>query len=65
MEEDDDLERLAQEQEERRMRTIDFEFNRCLKNSVTMFQAIVRQPATTNPINTPARPLIETPLMTT
>jgi hypothetical protein len=65
MEEDDDLERLAQEQEERRMRTIDFEFNRCLKNSVTMFQAVVRQPAMTNPINSPARPLIETPLMTT
>jgi hypothetical protein len=35
--EDDDLERLTQEQEERRTTTFDFEFHRGLKNSVTMF----------------------------
>jgi hypothetical protein len=65
MEEDDDLERPAQEQEERCTMTIDFEFYRGLKNSVTTFQAVIRQPATTNSIDTPARPSIGTPLMTT
>jgi hypothetical protein len=35
--EDDDLEHLAQEQEERRMMTINFEFPQGLKNSATMF----------------------------
>jgi hypothetical protein len=35
--EDDDLEHLAQEQEERHMMTIDFEFPQGLKNSATMF----------------------------
>jgi hypothetical protein len=64
-EEDDDLERSAQEQEERRTTTIDFEFHRGIKNSVTTFQAVVRQPITTNPIDSPARPPIGTPLMTT
>jgi hypothetical protein len=49
--EDDDLERLTQEQEERRMMMISFEFYRCLKNSVATFQAAIRQPATTNPID--------------
>jgi hypothetical protein len=49
-EEDDDIECPAQEQEERRTTTIDFEFHPGLKNSVTTFQA---------------RPPIGTPLMTT
>jgi hypothetical protein len=40
-EKDDDLERLAQEQEERCMMTIDFDFHRGIKNSATTFQAIV------------------------
>jgi hypothetical protein len=35
--EDDDPEHLAQEQEERHMMTIDFEFPQGLKNSATMF----------------------------
>jgi hypothetical protein len=65
MEEDDDLERSAQEQEERRMTTIDFEFHRGLKNSTTTFQAVVSQPATINPIDSPTRPPIGTSLMTT
>jgi hypothetical protein len=65
MEEDDDLECPAQEQEEWRTTTIDFEFHRGLKNSVTTFQAVVRQPAMTNPIDSPARPLVGTPSMTT
>jgi hypothetical protein len=64
-EEDDDLERPTQEQEERHMMTIDFEFHQGLKNSVTTFQAIVRQPAMTNPIDSPAQQPIGTPLMTT
>jgi hypothetical protein len=51
--EDDDLEHPAQEQEERRTTTISFEFHRGPKNSVTTFQATVRQPATTNPIDDP------------
>jgi hypothetical protein len=62
---DDDLERSAQEQEERRMTTNDFEFHRGLKNSVTTFQAVIRQPAMTNPIDGPARPQIGTPSTTT
>jgi hypothetical protein len=41
-EEDNDLERLAQEQKERRTMTIDFEFHRGPKNSMTTFQAVVR-----------------------
>jgi hypothetical protein len=45
---DDDLERPAQEQEEWRTTTIDFEFHRGLKNLVTMFQAVIRQQAMTN-----------------
>jgi hypothetical protein len=64
-EEDDDLERLAQKQEEWRTTTIDFEFNRCLKNSATKFQVVDRQQATANPIDSPVRPPIGTPLMTT
>jgi hypothetical protein len=63
-EEDDDLERLTQEQEERHTTTIDFEFHQGLKNSVITFQVVVRQPALNNPIDSPARPLIGTPLMT-
>jgi hypothetical protein len=63
--EDDDLEHPAQEQEERRMTTIGFEFHRGLKNSATMFQAVVRQIATTNPTDGSVRPLIGTPSMTT
>jgi hypothetical protein len=59
------LERLDQEQEEQHTMTIDFEFPRGLKNSVTTFQAVIRQPATTNLIDSPARPPIGTPLMTT
>jgi hypothetical protein len=64
-EKDDDLEHSAQEQEERCTTTIDFEFHRGLKNSVTTFQAAFRQPATINPINSLVRPLIRTPLTTT
>jgi hypothetical protein len=52
--EDDDLERPAQEQEGWRMTTIDFEFYRGLKNLVITFQLVVMQPATTNPIDSPA-----------
>jgi hypothetical protein len=63
-EEDNDLERPAQEQEERRTTTIDFEFHRGLKNLVTTFQAVIRQPVTTNLIDNLARPPIGTPLMT-
>jgi hypothetical protein len=65
VEKDDNLERPAQEQEERRMTTISFKFHRDLKNSTTIFQAVIRQPATTNPIDDLTRPPIETPLMTT
>jgi hypothetical protein len=61
-EEYDDLERPAQEQEERRTTTINFEFHRSLKNSATMFQAVVRQQAMINSTNSPVRPPIETPL---
>jgi hypothetical protein len=61
---DDDLERPTQEQEERRTTTIDFKFHPGLKNLVTTFQAVVRQSAMITPIDSPARPLIRTPLMT-
>jgi hypothetical protein len=62
-EEDDDLKRPAQDQEEWCMMTI--EFHRGLKTSTTTFQAVVRQQATINPINSPVRPPIRTLLMTT
>jgi hypothetical protein len=62
--EDDDFEHPAQEQE-RHMTTIDFEFHRGLKDLTTTFQAVVRQPAMTNMIDSPAGPPIGTPLMTT
>jgi hypothetical protein len=52
-EKNDDLERPAQEQEERRTTTIGFEFHRGLKNTTTTFQAVVRQPATINTIDGP------------
>jgi hypothetical protein len=61
----DDLEHPAQEQEERHTMTIGFEFHRGLKNSATMFQAVVRQPAMINLIDGPAQPPIRTPSMTT
>jgi hypothetical protein len=64
-EEDDDLEHPTQEQEERRTTTIGFEFPRGLKNSATTFQAVVRQLATTDPIDSLTRPPIGIPLMTT
>jgi hypothetical protein len=63
--EDDDLEYLTQEQKERRTTMIGFEFHRDLENSATMFQVVVRQSTTTNPIDGPTRPLIETPSTTT
>jgi hypothetical protein len=56
--EDDDLECLAQEQEERHVMIINFELHRGLKNSATMFQTAVRQSALTNLIDDPARPPI-------
>jgi hypothetical protein len=63
--EDDDLEHLTQEQEERHTTNIGFEFHRGLKNSVITFQATVKQPATRNSIDGPAQPPIGTPSMTT
>jgi hypothetical protein len=63
--EDDDLEHPTQEQEERHMTTISFEFYRGHKNSVTMFQAVIKQPATTNPIGSLTRLPIGTPSTTT
>jgi hypothetical protein len=63
--EDDDIEHLTQEQEERCTTAIGFEFHRCLKNSATTFQAVVRQPAMTNLIDSLTRLSIETPSMTT
>jgi hypothetical protein len=54
VEEEDDLEHPAQEQEERRTMMIGFEFPRGLKNSAIAFQAAVRQPTTTNSIDSPA-----------
>jgi hypothetical protein len=62
---DDDLEHLAHKQEARRMTTIDFEFPQSFKNLVTKFQAMVKQPTTTDPIDGPTRPPIETSSMTT
>jgi hypothetical protein len=62
---DDDLERPAQEQEERRTTTIGFKFHQGLKKSTTTIQAIVRQPVTINLIDGPARPLIGTSSTTT
>jgi hypothetical protein len=64
-EEDDDPERPAQEQEERRTTTIDFEFHRGLKNLTTTFQAVIKQLTSSNLIDSPTRPPIGTPLMTT
>jgi hypothetical protein len=63
--EDDDHEHLGQEQEKWRTTTISFEFHRGLENLAITFQAVVRQPAMTNLIDSPARPPIVTPLMTT
>jgi hypothetical protein len=54
VEEDGDLEHPAQEQEEQRTMIIDFVFHRGLKNSATTFQAVIRQPAMINPIDSPA-----------
>jgi hypothetical protein len=51
MEEDTDLEHMPQDQEERHMMTIDFEFPQDLKSSVTTFQAVARLPAISNSIN--------------
>jgi hypothetical protein len=63
---DDDLEHLAQAQEERHTTTIDFEFHRRdLKDSAITFQAVVRQSFTTNLIDGPARPPIRTLSTTT
>jgi hypothetical protein len=62
---DDNLEHPTHEQEVRRTTTIGFEFPRSLKNSTTTFQAAVRQPATTDPIDGPTQPPIETPSLTT
>jgi hypothetical protein len=54
MEEDNDLEHPAQEQEEQCTMTIGFEFPRGLNNLATTFQEVVKQLATTNPIDGPA-----------
>jgi hypothetical protein len=62
---DDDLEHPAHEQEARHMTTIDYEFSWSLKNSVTTFQAVVRQLAMTDPIDGPTRPPIGTSSTTT
>jgi hypothetical protein len=62
---DDDLEHPAHEQEARRTTTIDFKFPRSLKNSATTFQAAVRQPTTTDPIDGLTRPSIGTLSTTT
>jgi hypothetical protein len=53
-EEDDDPEHPTQEQEEQHTIMIGFKFPRCLKNSVTTFQVVVMQPATTNLMDGPA-----------
>jgi hypothetical protein len=50
---EDDLEHPAHEQEARRTTTIGFEFPQSLKNSATTFQATVKQPTTTDPIDGP------------
>jgi hypothetical protein len=62
---DDDLEHPAYKQEARRTTTIGFEFPQSLKNPATTFQAVVRQPATTDPIDGPTRPPIGTLSTTT
>jgi hypothetical protein len=62
---DNDLEHPAHKQEAQRTTTIGFEFPQSLKNSVTTFQAAVRQPATTDSIDGPTRPPIGTSSMTT
>jgi hypothetical protein len=62
---DDDLEHPAHEQEVRRTTAISLEFPRSLKNSATTFQAAVRQPAMTDPIDGPTRPPIGTSSTTT
>jgi hypothetical protein len=51
---DNELEHPTQEQEEQRTTTIGFEFPQALKNSTTTFQALVRQPTTTDLIDGPA-----------
>jgi hypothetical protein len=63
--EDHDLEHPAQEQEEWCLTTISFEFHRGLKNSVTTFQVVVRQPTMINLIDSLAHLSIGTPSMTT
>jgi hypothetical protein len=62
---DNDLEHPAHEQEVCHTTTIDYEFPQSLKNSMTTFQAVVGQSATTDPIDGPTRPLIGTSSMTT
>jgi hypothetical protein len=62
--EDNDHEHPAQEQEGQCTMTIGFDFHYGLKNSTTTFQAAVRQPAMTNPIDGPTRPPIGTPSTT-
>jgi hypothetical protein len=62
---DDDLEHPAHEKEMRRTTMISFEFPRSLKNSATTFQAAVRQPAMTDPVDGPTRPPIGTSSITT
>jgi hypothetical protein len=62
---DDNFEHPTHEQEARRTTTIGFEFPRNLKNSTTTFQAVVRQLATTDPIDGPTRLPIETSSTTT
>jgi hypothetical protein len=64
MREDNDLEHPTQEQEERRTMTTGFEFPQGLNNSATTLQPVTRQPAMTSPIDSLARPPIETPSMT-
>jgi hypothetical protein len=62
---DDDLEHPAHEQEVHRTMMIDCKFPRSLKNSATMFQAVVRQSTTTDLIDGPTRPPIGTSSTTT
>jgi hypothetical protein len=62
---DDDLEHMAQEQEEQHMMMISFKFLWSLKNSGTTFQVAIRQPDTTNLIDRPTWPSIGTPSMIT
>jgi hypothetical protein len=62
---DDDLEHPAHEQKARHTTTIDFEFPQSLKNSTTTFQVAVRQPTTTDLIDSLTQPLIGTSSMTT